>query len=71
MTSARRLGYTATCLTCDDPIADTERAHREHGVGAWHEDCDAPRNLHTYQRERDRVARRRRNLQRDLTDDEF
>lgn len=55
---ARRLGYTAVCLTCESPIAADERAYREHGVGAWHADCDAPRNLKLYRRERDRAPKR-------------
>lgn len=59
MTHARRLGYVATCLTCEEIISADERAHREHGVGAWHEDCDPPRNIHIYQRERDRDVQRR------------
>ncbi len=65
---ARRLGYATICLSCEEPIAADERAHREHGVGAWHADCDAPRNLRLYQRERDRGPRRQR--QRDFYDDD-
>lgn len=59
MSTARRLGYAAECLTCETPIEPDERAFLEHGVGAWHEDCDPPRNLHLYRRERDRGPQRR------------
>ncbi len=66
---SRRLGYDALCLTCELPIERSERAHVEHGVGAWHSDCDPPRNLRLYQRERDRDAKRPK--RRDFTlDDE-
>lgn len=57
MTHPRRLSHATLCLTCEEPIEADERAYVEHGVGAWHEDCDPPRNLKAYQRERD--ARRR------------
>ena len=57
--ATRRLGYATVCLTCEAPIDPDERAYREHGVGAWHADCDPPRNLHLYRRERDRDSRRR------------
>jgi hypothetical protein len=56
----RRLGYNTICLTCEEPIAHDERAYHEHGIGAWHEDCDPPFNLPLYRRERDRGQRSRR-----------
>ncbi len=55
----RRLGYDAVCLTCEAVIDADERAFAEHGVGAWHADCDPPRNLSLYRRERDRGHRQR------------
>lgn len=60
MTQLRKLGYDTECLTCETPIAADDLAYREHGVGAWHADCDAPRNLSIYQRERDRDALKRK-----------
>ena len=63
----RRLGYDTECLTCETPILADERAYAERGVGAWHEDCDAPLNLKLYRRERDRG--RRRLAQPDITGD--
>lgn len=56
--SPRYLSWEALCLTCEEPITEDERAYVERGVGAWHEDCDAPRNLNLYRRERDRRGRR-------------
>ena len=50
---ARRLGSATPCLSCDRPIEADERAYIEHGIGAWHEDCDPPLNLRLYRRERD------------------
>ena len=52
-THSRRLDSATTCLSCDGPIEADERAYVEHGVGAWHEDCDPPLNLRLYRRERD------------------
>lgn len=60
MTQLRKLGYDTECLTCETPIGADDLAYREHGVGAWHADCDAPRNLSVYQRERDRDLKRKR-----------
>jgi hypothetical protein len=45
-------------LTCEAPIDADERVYREHGIGAWHADCDPPRNLSLYRRERDRAPKR-------------
>ena len=56
--TTRRLGYATTCLTCEAPIDADERVYREHGIGAWHADCDPPRNLSLYRRERDRAPKR-------------
>lgn len=69
MSSARRLGYATTCLTCEESISADERAYREHGVGAWHADCDAPRNLSLYRRERDRAPKRQRQQDTDFSDE--
>lgn len=71
MTFVRRLGYTAECLTCETRIEADEPAHREHRVGAWHADCDPPRNLPLYRRERDRPKRRVRYYEVDLPDTEW
>lgn len=70
MTEARRLGYSATCLTCDEPIEPNDLAKRERGVGAWHSDCPPPRSLPTYRRERDRAQRRPRHRDFDDFDDD-
>lgn len=71
MTVSRRLGYETECLTCEDVIHPDERAFVERGVGAWHEDCDPPRNLRLYLRERDaRPRRKARPLPYRLDDDE-
>ena len=67
MTHARRLGHDTLCLSCEDMIHADERAYVEHGVGAWHEDCDPPRNLRLYQRERD--AKRKSRAPRIMFDD--
>lgn len=55
----KKLGYVTVCLSCDGPIDANEAAQHEHGVGAWHADCDPPRNLSLYRRERDRGHRQR------------
>lgn len=60
MTAPRRLGHLAECLTCETPIEPGELAYTEPRVGAWHTDCDPPRNLSFYLRERDRGPRRPR-----------
>lgn len=54
----RRLSHDTLCLTCEDDIREGELAHTEPRVGSWHLDCPTPRNLHIYQRERDRASRR-------------
>ena len=56
----KRLKRASLCLTCEGDIDPDERVHVEPGVGAWHFDCDPPRNLSLYRRERDRDAQRRR-----------
>lgn len=61
----RRLSHDTLCLTCEDDIAEGELAHTEPRVGSWHLDCAPPRNLHLYQRERDRGRRRSRHLSTD------
>ena len=60
MSTVRRLSSDTLCLTCEDDIRAGESAHVEHRVGSWHLDCPTPRNLHIYQRERDRGQRRKR-----------
>ena len=59
------------CLTRETPIEPGERTEREPGVGVWHADCDPPRNLSLYRRERDRAPRRerRRDIEADYFDD--
>lgn len=69
MTAARRLGHRAACLTCETIIEPDEFAFREPRVGAWHADCDPPRNLRLYQRERDRGPRRQRRRDFGIDDD--
>jgi hypothetical protein len=64
MGSVRRLGYRTECLTCEEAILRGERAVREAGVGAWHEDCGPPANLTRYLRDRERRDRARRPEQR-------
>lgn len=59
------------CLTCEAPIERGERSHSEPGVGAWHIDCDPPRNLSLYRRERDRKQRRRLPRLRDIEADYY
>ena len=58
----KRLKRAALCLTCEGDIDPDERVHVEPGVGAWHFDCDPPRNLSLYRRERDRAKTRRPRL---------
>lgn len=54
----RKLSFVKLCLTCESIIEAGEPAHHEAGVGSWHSDCDPPRNLSLYRRERDRAPRR-------------
>lgn len=48
------------CLSCEDFITEDELAYTEPKIGAWHEDCPTPRNLHVYIRERDRTPAQKR-----------
>lgn len=55
----RYVSWRPLCLTCEEPITEDDKAYVEPGVGAWHEDCDPPRNLALYKRERDTKTRGR------------
>lgn len=45
--------YDGACLTCEGSYAIGDKVHWVRAVGCWHEDCDPPRNLATYIRDRD------------------
>lgn len=43
--------YAGQCLTCEEDYDVGEQVHWEPGVGCWHKDCAAPRNLERYKKD--------------------
>lgn len=42
--------YAGQCVSCDEDYDVGERVYWEKGLGCWHEECAAPKDLKSHQK---------------------